>query len=110
MQLNDELRFKVLMLLDSNPHISQRHLSALLEISLGKVNFCINALEDESLVDYVRERDSEKKLSFVYRLTELGQKKKRVFAEAFLHQKVKEAESIHDEIESLRDQLKSWSG
>ena len=48
--LNDESRYKILKTLELTPGISQRELAKELGISLGKVNYCINALIEKGLV------------------------------------------------------------
>jgi DNA-binding Lrp family transcriptional regulator len=42
----DELHLKLLRALESNPEASQRELSEELGVSLGKVNYALNALID----------------------------------------------------------------
>jgi predicted transcriptional regulator len=42
--MSSELQFRVLRLLEVNPHLTQRELSKSLGVSLGGVNYCLNAL------------------------------------------------------------------
>jgi len=42
--LTDEYRYKILKLIEAKPEISQRELAKILGVSLGKANFCLNAL------------------------------------------------------------------
>jgi len=42
--MSSDLQFRVLRLLDANPHLSQRELSQSLWVSLGGVNYYLNAL------------------------------------------------------------------
>ena len=37
----DEARYKVMRLLETNPHLSQRDVARELGISLGKLNYCV---------------------------------------------------------------------
>ena len=46
----NEMEFNVLRSLYSNPSFTQRKLSSHLGVSLGSVNYCINALIDKGLV------------------------------------------------------------
>ncbi len=48
--LTDEYRFKILKLLEEHPDISQRELARELGVSLGRVNFCLQALVEKGLV------------------------------------------------------------
>ena len=42
--LNDDIRHKIFRIIEENPEINQRMLADMLGISLGKTNFCIQAL------------------------------------------------------------------
>ena len=42
--------FNVLRKLQNNPNSTQRQLASQLGISLGKINYCINALKNKGLV------------------------------------------------------------
>ena len=45
--LTDEYRYRILKLLEADPSASQRKLADQLGISLGRVNFCLQALIDK---------------------------------------------------------------
>ena len=42
--MNDEIHYRILRLLESRPDMSQRQLSQELGVSLGKANYCLQAL------------------------------------------------------------------
>ena len=44
-----EAHFRVLRLLEGNPQMNQRDLAAAAGVSLGKTNYCINALLEKGL-------------------------------------------------------------
>ena len=44
--------FDVLRTIDKNPNISQRELSNQLGFSLGKINYCLNALKKKGLIKF----------------------------------------------------------
>ena len=48
--LSDESRYHILRLIEHNPAISQREIARELGISLGKVNFCLQALIDKGIL------------------------------------------------------------
>ena len=48
--LYHEAHLQVLRLLESNPQMSQRELSVAAGVSLGKTNYCINALLKKGLI------------------------------------------------------------
>ena len=48
--LNDEYRYKILKHLEADPEISQRELAGKLGVSLGRVNYCVQALIEKGLI------------------------------------------------------------
>ena len=67
--LHDEIHFKVLRLLEANPNLNQRKLAEALGISLGKTNFCLQALINKGLLKIENFRSNQNKLSYAYLLT-----------------------------------------
>ena len=47
-------QFNVLRKIKSKPNSSQRELASELGFSLGKLNYCLNALKDKGLIKYVK--------------------------------------------------------
>ena len=45
--MQDEVRYKLLNLLDKNPKVTQRELADQLGVSVGKTNYCMAALIDK---------------------------------------------------------------
>jgi len=70
--LRKDLRFRVLRLLQENPEMSQREISAALGVSFGGVNYCLNALADKGMVKVRNFRASNNKLRYTYGLTPHG--------------------------------------
>jgi len=48
--LQEDAHLKVLRLLEKNPQMTQRELAQSLGVSLGKANFCIQALLQKGLI------------------------------------------------------------
>lgn len=99
---------KVLTLLkeiESNPHLTQRHLSQKLSISLGKINFLIRALVDKGLIEIKNFKESKNKLGYVYMVTPKGIQIKFHLTQQFLEWKIKEYERLREEIENLRKEV-----
>lgn len=101
----EEVHFKLLRLLESNPDLSQRELAREMGISLGKVNYCINALIGMGLVKARNFRNSKRKLAYAYLLTPRGVEKKAAITIQFLRRKVAEYESLKAEIADLRREV-----
>ena len=98
----DETRYRLLKYLEANPDASQRALARELDVSLGKVNYCIKALVDRGWVKIQRFRKSNNKLAYVYKITPRGIEAKAEATIRFLNRKLAEYEDLHTEIESLR--------
>jgi EPS-associated MarR family transcriptional regulator len=102
---NNEMEFNVLRSLYSNPSLTQRKLSSHLGVSLGSVNYCINALIDKGLVKVRRFKNSSTKQKYLYLLTAEGVVEKSRLTFAFLERKHAEYLRLQDEIESLKSEL-----
>jgi EPS-associated MarR family transcriptional regulator len=100
--LTDEYRYKILKIISDHPEISQRELARKLGISLGKVNYCIQALMEKGLIKATNFRNSKNKLAYMYFLTPRGIEAKTAITVAFLKYKLKEFEALEREIEVLR--------
>lgn len=101
----NEMELNVLRSLYSNPSFTQRKLSSHLGVSLGSVNFCINALIDKGLVKVRRFKKSSSKQKYLYLLTPEGVVEKTHLTFAFLERKNAEYLRLQDEIESLKSEL-----
>ncbi|ARU32301.1 MarR family EPS-associated transcriptional regulator [Sulfuriferula sp. AH1] len=105
--LTDEYRYKILKKLEIEPEVSQRELARELGISLGKVNFCLNALIEKGLVKVNNFRQSENKKSYIYLLTPSGVEEKAKITVQFLKYKLAEYEAIKAEIQQLQNDIES---
>lgn len=103
--LSDEYRSKILRLLESDPQISQRDLARALGISLGKVNYCLQALVDTGLVKANNFKNSQNKRAYMYLLTSRGLAEKSRATARFLKYKMIEYENLQQEIENLKREL-----
>ena len=102
--LSDEYRYKILKRLEANPEISQRELAGELGISLGRANYCIQALIEKGLVKANNFRNSKNKKGYAYLLTPRGIEEKAKTTVLFLKIKVAEHEALKKEIKSLREE------
>jgi len=97
----EDLRFRVLRLLQDNPDLSQRDLAARLGVSNGKLNYCLRALIDKGLVKLGNFAQSTHHLGYAYLLTPAGIAEKAAPTHNFLKRKLAEYEALKAEIESL---------
>jgi EPS-associated MarR family transcriptional regulator len=98
---DDRTGYSLLKNLEDNPALSQRDLAKRLGISLGKVNFCLNALVAKGFLKVQNFRNSDNKLAYAYLLTPRGIEEKARMTFAFLKYKTQEYERLRMEIEEL---------
>ena len=103
--LDDETYYKILKLLQEDPHISQRALANALGVSLGKTNYCVRALIDRGLIKARNFRTSQNKMAYAYILTPKGMKEKASVSIRFLKQKLAEHDELQQEIARLRREV-----
>jgi len=99
---DDNTSYGLLKTLENNSSLSQRYLAKHLGISLGKVNFCINALVEKGCLKVNNFRNSDNKLAYAYLLTPKGVEQKARMTVEFLQIKVQEYERLRAEIDALR--------
>jgi EPS-associated MarR family transcriptional regulator len=104
--VSDEVRYRLLSYLQEHPEASQRELAAVLGVSVGKINYCIQALVGKGLVKMRNFRKSKNKLAYVYVLTPQGIEEKLSVTDRFLRRKLAEYEAISKEIERLTVELR----
>ena len=100
--LDDSTSYGLLKTLEQNPGLSQRDLAKRLGISLGKVNFCLNALVAKGSLKINNFRNNENKLAYAYLLTPRGVEEKARITVGFLKHKLQEYERLSKEIEELK--------
>jgi EPS-associated MarR family transcriptional regulator len=100
--LDENTHYGLLKTLEDNPGLSQRDLAKRLGISLGKVNFCLNALVEKGSLKISNFRNNDNKLAYAYLLTPRGIEEKARITVNFLKHKMQEYEQLRKEIEELR--------
>ena len=99
--LNDDIRHKIFRIIEENPEINQRMLADMLGISLGKTNYCIQALIEKGWLKVNNFKNSNHKLAYVYLLTPSGIEEKALLTVRYLKRKIIEYEDLKREIEEL---------
>ena len=94
--------FNVLRKVDSKPQSTQRELAKELGFSLGKLNYCLNALKEKGFVKISNFKNNPNKIGYIYVLTPKGIKKKIELTLNFMKRKIKEYEELKKEIEKNR--------
>tara|TARA_Y100000590_G_C15686487_1_gene1001830 strand:+ start:174 stop:479 length:306 start_codon:yes stop_codon:yes gene_type:complete len=95
---NDLDQFNVLRKINSNPNVSQRDLANELNLSLGKINYCLKALKSKGLVKIQNFNKSKNKMGYAYILTPRGISEKTKITINFMKRKMEEYEELKKEI------------
>ena len=106
--LNHEKILSVIKELEQNPAITQRDLALKLKISLGKINYFLNALIDKGIIEAKNFKNAKNKLSYMYLLTPQGIRIKFQLIQQFLDWKTREYENLREELEAYRSMLSAY--
>lgn len=98
----EQAKLQILQQLASKPDSSQRELAQALGISLGSVNYCLQALIEKGCIKMHNFHNKKNKLTYAYLLTPKGLKEKMQLTQHFLARKLHEYEALRAEIEALR--------
>ncbi len=104
-KLSDATTYELFKKLEADPNLSQRALSRILGISLGKVNYCLKALIDKGWIKAKNFEQSRNKLAYTYILTPSGLEAKARVTARFLRRKISEYEKLQLEIEILKKEV-----
>jgi EPS-associated MarR family transcriptional regulator len=106
--LNEEVEgvhLAVLRLLEQQPSLSQREVSRMLGLSLGKTNYLLRALLDKGSIKMRNFKRSDNKLAYAYLLTPSGMRHKLDLTRRFLVRKENEFAMLERTIGALRTEL-----
>jgi EPS-associated MarR family transcriptional regulator len=109
-KLQEDTNFRLLQLLQDNPHLSQREMAKALGISFGGVNYCLNALIEKGLVKIHNFSQNQNKFGYAYLLTPSGISEKAVLTGIFLKRKLQEYEKLKAEIKALKLEIETENG
>ena len=93
--MSEEL-LELMHTLQENPNISQRQLAKEIDLSIGKVNYCLKALIDNGFVKVDNFNNSNQKLKYVYILTPKGIEQKIIITKQFIAKKIQEYEKLKE--------------
>ncbi len=104
--ISDEMRCQLLRRLAADSDVSQRQLAGELGISLGKLNYCLQALISKGWIKAGNITRNPSKKGYAYLLTPKGVEAKAHLTVRFLRYKMCEYEKIMVEIAELRQEVK----
>jgi EPS-associated MarR family transcriptional regulator len=107
--INEDVRFRILRLLEDQPHLSQRDIADSLGVSLGATNYVLKALVEKGQLKVRNFRASNNKLRYAYILTPSGIEAKARLTGGFLKRKYAEYEALKAEIEVLEADIEAGS-
>ena len=96
---NKQDHFDVLRKIQKKPDSTQRELAEELGFSLGKLNYCLKALEQKGLVKIKNFQKNPNKINYFYVLTPKGIAEKTKLTINFMKRKMKEYDDLKKELE-----------
>ena len=95
---DDQDHFNILREIQKKPNSSQRQLAKELGFSLGKLNYCLKALQNKGLIKIQNFKKNPKKINYLYILTPKGISIKTKLTNNFMKRKMKEYDQLKSEI------------
>ena len=102
MATEDEAHYQLMRLIEANPGMSQRDIARELGMSLGKVNYCLQAVVSKGWIKATNFRNSRNKAAYSYLLTPRGLEMKARLTARFLSIKMQEYEALRAEIAEMQ--------
>ena len=96
---NDQDHFNVMREVQKGPKNSQRDLAQQLGFSLGKLNYCLKALQQKGLIKIKNFQKHTNKFNYIYILTPKGIATKTKLTVNFMKRKMKEYEELKEELD-----------
>jgi len=96
---NKQDYLNILRKLNNKPNSSQRKLANELGFSLGKLNYCLNALKSKGLIKIKNFKNNKNKINYIYILTPKGISKKAKLTVNFMKKKIAEYEELKRELD-----------
>ena len=91
---NNQDHFDILRKIQKKPESTQRELAVELGFSLGKLNYCLKALQQKGLVKIENFKKNPNKINYFYVLTPAGIAEKTKLTLNFMKRKMKEYDEL----------------
>ena len=91
--------FDILRKIQNKPKSTQRELASELGFSLGKLNYCLKALQKKGLVKIENFKKNPNKINYFYVLTPAGLAEKTKLTINFMKRKMKEYYELKKELD-----------
>ena len=106
--LKQQNQYQILKSLEQDPNCTQRQLSKDLDLSLGKVNYCLKSIVEKGFVKIYNFKNNKNKGQYSYLLTPKGIEEKARMTVEFIKIKTQEYGQLKDEIESLKTEARKY--
>lgn len=100
-KLREDVRFRILRLLQENPEMSQRELAKAVGVSTGGIHYVLNALVEKGMLKLSNFTAAEDKRRYAYKLTPQGIAEKARLTRRFMIRKLAEYEALKAEIDEV---------
>lgn len=104
-KLREDVKFRILRLLQDNPEMSQRDLAKAVGVSTGGIHYVLNALAEKGMLKLSNFTAADDKRRYAYVLTPKGIAAKADLTRRFMIRKLMEYEALKAEIEDVGGDL-----
>jgi EPS-associated MarR family transcriptional regulator len=104
-KLREDVKFRILRLLQDNPEMTQRELAKEVGVSTGGIHYVLNALVEKGMLKLSNFKAAEDKRRYAYKLTPQGIAEKVRLTRRFMIRKLAEYEALKAEIDEVRGDL-----
>ena len=102
----DQNNLEILRRISDSRKLTQRELADELGFSLGKLNYCLNALKKKGLIKFNNFKKNNNKLNYMYILTPKGVSQKTKLLISFMQRKMREYDEFKKELDTLQNKKK----
>ena len=103
--VQEEVRLKILRIVNKNPSIKSREIANILKISNGSAYYCVNSLIEKGMIKLKNFTSHKNKAKYNYFLTPSGIYEKTILTAKFLQTKLKEYEELKIEIKEMEEEV-----
>ena len=103
--VQEEVRLRILRIVNKNPNIKSREIARILNISNGSAYYCINSLVQKGMIKLKNFSSHKNKAKYTYFLTPSGIYEKTILTAKFLQTKLKEYEDLRAEIKEMEEEV-----
>ncbi len=103
---NETDQFEVLRKIQKTPYSSQRKIAEELGFSLGKLNYCLKALQKKGLVKIQNFKKQKNKIKYLrYIVTPKGIAERTKLTINFMQKKMSEYDQLRKELKDMKDDV-----